>query len=79
MFWFGILCEQKVKYKNERKMDRLWDIYSAEYYSEVKGMNSSLHTTIWMKLQRNAEIKGWGEAISIKCMLSNFAYVTSKW
>lgn len=78
MFWFGILCEQKVKYKNERKMDRLWDIYSAEYYSEVKGMNSSLHTTIWMKLQRNAEIKG-GEAISIKCMLSNFAYVTSKW
>lgn len=60
MFWFGILCEQKVKYKNERKMDRLWDIYSAEYYSEVKGMNSSLHTTIWMKLQRNAEIKGGG-------------------
>lgn len=36
MFLFGILCEQKVKYKNERKMDRLWDIYSAEYYSGVK-------------------------------------------
>lgn len=25
-----------------------------------KGMNSSLYTTIWMKPQRNAEIKGGG-------------------